>query len=92
MLINIGRLLMLCIWAFLLLNFIHPFPKPMKYFLDVAAFFMLFMHGLQVTLLKATQGKDQKKIGGWLQLRIFLFGVFELLAWQKTQPPMPKRK
>lgn len=30
MLINVGRLLMLCIWAFLLMNIIHPFPKPMK--------------------------------------------------------------
>jgi putative membrane protein len=92
MLINVGRLLMLCIWAFLLMNIIHPFPKPMKYFLDVAMVFMFFMHGLQIMLLKATQGKEQNKIGGWLQLRIFLFGVFELLAWQKKQPPLPPRK
>jgi len=92
MLINVGRLLMLCIWGFLLFNIIHPFPKPMKYFLDVAMVFMFFMHCLQVMLLKATQGKDQTKIGTWLQVRIFLFGVFELLAWQKKQPPLPGRK
>ena len=91
MLINIGRLLMLCIWAFLLMNIIHPFPKPMKYFLDVAMVFMFLMHGLQVMLLKATQGKEQKPLGAGLQLRIFLFGVFELLAWQKKQPPLPKK-
>lgn len=91
MLINFGRLLMLCIWAFLLSNIIHPFPKPMRYFLDVAMVFMFFMHGVQVMLLKATQAKDQPAIGFWLQLRIFLFGVFELLAWQKKQPPLPKR-
>ncbi|MCC3704694.1 DUF1145 family protein [Rouxiella badensis] len=91
MLINLGRLLMLCIWIFLLSNIVHPFPKPMRYFLDVAMVFMFFMHGIQVMLLKATQAKDQPKIGGWLELRIFLFGVFELLAWQKKQPPLPKK-
>ncbi|EIW1341851.1 DUF1145 domain-containing protein, partial [Salmonella enterica] len=26
MLINLGRLLMLCVWAFLLLNLFQPFP------------------------------------------------------------------
>ncbi|MBK1749556.1 MAG: DUF1145 domain-containing protein, partial [Escherichia coli] len=26
MLINIGRLLMLCVWGFLILNLVHPFP------------------------------------------------------------------
>ncbi|MEN1536814.1 DUF1145 domain-containing protein, partial [Pseudomonas aeruginosa] len=25
MLINIGRLLMLCVWGFLILNLVHPF-------------------------------------------------------------------
>ncbi|MBU9845309.1 DUF1145 family protein [Rahnella ecdela] len=92
MLINIGRLLMLCIWAFLAFNLIHPFPKPIKYFLDVAIVFMFFMHGLQVMLLKATQGKEKDTIGPWLQTRIFLFGVFELMAWQKKQPPLPSKK
>jgi putative membrane protein len=47
MLINLGRLLMLCIWIFLLSNIVHPFPKPMRYFLDVAMVFMFFMHGIQ---------------------------------------------
>lgn len=27
MLINIGRLLMLCVWGFLILNLVHPFPR-----------------------------------------------------------------
>lgn len=30
MLINIGRLLMLCVWGFLILNLVHPFP-PAEY-------------------------------------------------------------
>ena len=43
MLINLGRLLMLCVWGFLLSNLFHPFPKPLKYFIDVALFFMVVM-------------------------------------------------
>ena len=58
MLINLGRLLMLCVWAFLLLNLFQPFPKPLNIFVNVALIFMILMHGLQLTLLKATQPKD----------------------------------
>ncbi|MBT0646842.1 DUF1145 domain-containing protein, partial [Escherichia coli] len=54
MLINLGRLLMLCVWAFLLLNLFQPFPKPLNIFVNVALIFMILMHGLQLTLLKAT--------------------------------------
>ena len=61
MLINLGRLLMLCVWGFLLSNLFHPFPKPLKYFIDVALFFMVVMHGLQLVLLKSTQPKDQPR-------------------------------
>ncbi|QCR37527.1 DUF1145 family protein [Nissabacter sp. SGAir0207] len=92
MLINIGRVLMLCVWAFLLSNVIHPFPKPLNIFLNVAMIFMILMHGLQLTLLKSTQPKDGPAIGKAQQFRIFLFGVFELLAWQKKQPALPKKK
>ncbi|AJI94697.1 DUF1145 family protein [Yersinia ruckeri] len=90
MLINLGRLLMLGVWAFLVLNLIQPFPSPLKYFVNVAMIFMVLMHGLQLILLKSTQPKDQP-ISGWQQVRIFVFGIFELLAWQKKQPPMPKK-
>ena len=47
MLINLGRLLMLCVWAFLLLNLFQPFPKPLNIFVNVALIFMILMHGLQ---------------------------------------------
>ena len=83
MLINAGRLLMLGVWGFMVLNLIHPFPKPLNYFIHVAMVFTFFMHGLQLTLLKATQGKSAQHISAVQQLRIFLFGVFELLVWQK---------
>ncbi|GAA0483249.1 MULTISPECIES: DUF1145 family protein [Tatumella] len=82
-----GRILMLFVWAFLLMNIVHPAPKPLKYFIDVALFFMVVMHGLQLVLLRATQPKDGPALGGLTQLKIFFFGVFELLAWQKKNYP-----
>jgi putative membrane protein len=92
MLINIGRLLMLCIWGFLLANLVHPFPKPLNIFLNVAMIFMALMHGLQLTLLKSTQPKEGPALSRAQQFRIFLFGVFELLAWQKKQPALKNLK
>ncbi|CNL49528.1 DUF1145 family protein [Yersinia alsatica] len=88
--INLGRLLMLGVWFFLLLNLFKPFPTPLKYFINVAMIFMVLMHGLQLVLLKSTQPKDQP-ISRLQQVKIFVFGVFELLAWQKKQPPIPKK-
>ena len=87
MLIYAGRLLMIFVWGFLLLNVVHPFPKPLTYFVNVALFFMLIMHGLQLVLMRATQAKGTTKLSGWLQVKIFVFGVFELLAWQKKHFP-----
>lgn len=83
MLINLGRLLMLCVWAFLLLNLFQPFPKPLNIFVNVALIFMILMHGLQLTLLKATQPKEAPPLSRFEQIRIFIFGVFELVARQK---------
>lgn len=84
MLINSGRLLMLCVWAFLLLNIFHPFPRPLNIFVNVALIFMAIMHGMQLALLKSTQPKDGPPLSRVQQLKIFIFGVFELLAWQKA--------
>lgn len=85
MLINLGRLLMLGVWAFMLLNLFQPFPRPLNIFVNVAMVFTILMHGLQLVLLKSTQAKDAAPIGKMQELRIFIFGVFELLAWQKQQ-------
>lgn len=82
-LINLGRLLMLCVWAFLILNLIQPFPRPLNIFVNVALIFMVIMHGLQLGLLKATQSKEGPPLSRAAQIKIFLFGVFELLVWQK---------
>ena len=92
MLINFGRLLMLCVWAFLLLNLFQPFPKPLNIFVNVALIFMILMHGLQLTLLKATQTKEIPPLGRFEQIRIFIFGVFELVAWQKKLKATLKKK
>ena len=81
MLINLGRLLMLCVWAFLLLNIFQPFPRPLNIFVNVALVFM--MHGMQLALLKSTMPKDGPQMTSGEKVRIFLFGVFELLVWQK---------
>ncbi|CAX57269.1 DUF1145 family protein [Erwinia pyrifoliae] len=89
MLINAGRLLMVFVWAFLLLNVVQPFPKPLTYFVNVALFFMVIMHGLQLVLMRTTQPQGAAKLSGVMQAKIFFFGVFELLAWQKKN--LPKR-
>ena len=83
MLINIGRLLMLCVWGFLILNLVHPFPRPLNIFVNVALIFTVLMHGMQLALLKSTLPKDGPQMTTAEKVRIFLFGVFELLVWQK---------
>ncbi|MBJ7222101.1 MULTISPECIES: DUF1145 family protein [unclassified Brenneria] len=84
--INLGRLLMLGVWGFLVLNLFHPFPRPLNIFMTVAMVFTILMHGFQLLLLKSSQPKGNPPLSPALQARIFLFGVFELLAWQKKQP------
>lgn len=83
LLINLGRLMMLCVWAFLILNLIQPFPRPLNIFVNVALVFTFFMHALQATMLKSALPKDGPQMSKADQFRIFLFGVFELLVWQK---------
>jgi putative membrane protein len=43
----------------------------------------LLLSGLQLALLKATQPKEGPPLTTGQKVRIFLFGVFELVAWQK---------
>ena len=75
MLINIGRLLMLCVWGFLILNLVHPFPRPLNIFVNVALIFTVLMHGMQLALLKSTLPKDGPQMTTAEKVRIFLFGV-----------------
>lgn len=92
MLINSGRLLMMGVWAFLILNLIHPFPRPLNIFVNVALVFTAFMHALQMVMLKTALPKDGPQMTAAEQWRIFLFGVFELLVWQKRLKAQQKTK
>lgn len=87
MLINIGRVLMLFVWAFLVWSLIQPYPRPLNIFVNVALVFMVLMHGMQMALLKTTLPKDGPQMTTAEKIRIFLFGVFELLVWQKKITP-----
>ncbi|AOM42100.1 DUF1145 family protein [Xenorhabdus hominickii] len=84
MFIQLGRVIMIFVWGIMIFNLIHPFPKPLRYFMDVAMIFTVVMHAFQLLLLKNSQPKDQN-LSTFLQTKIFFFGVFELLAWQKKQ-------
>jgi len=92
MLINLGRLLMLGVWAFLILNLIHPFPRPLNIFVNVALVFTAFMHALQMVMLKTALPKEGPQMTAAEQWRVFLFGVFELLVWQKRLKALQKKK
>lgn len=62
---------------------VHPFPRPLNIFVNVALIFTVLMHGMQLALLKSTLPKDGPQMTTAEKVRIFLFGVFELLVWQK---------
>ncbi|WP_071825910.1 DUF1145 family protein [Phytobacter massiliensis] len=85
--INLGRLLMLFVWAFLLFNLFAPFPKPLNIFVNVALVFTVFMHAIQATMMKKSLPKEGPQMTRFEEFRIFLFGVFELLVWLKKLKP-----
>lgn len=89
---NLGRLLMLGIWVVMVFNLIHPVHRPLNIFLNVAFIFTLLMHGLQVAMLKSSLPAKQKKLGFIQEIKIFLFGVFELIIWQKKHPDITREK
>ncbi len=78
--INLGKLLMSGMWGVFIFNLVYAFPKPMNHFLNIAMILMALMHGIQLVMLKATQPTS---ITFCKQIKIFLFGVLELLRWQK---------
>ncbi|MDC9590507.1 DUF1145 family protein [Xenorhabdus sp. XENO-10] len=84
MFIQLGRVIMILVWGIMIFNLLHPFPNPLKYFMDIAMVFTIIMHAFQLIMLKSSQPKDQK-LSAFFQAKIFFFGVFELLAWQKKQ-------
>lgn len=87
--INVGRLLMLGIWAFMLGNLIYTYSSPINIFINVAMIFMVFIHILQVALFN-NKADIPPLLRLWRAFKLFLFGVFELLAQQKKNLPPPK--
>lgn len=83
MFINIGRVLMLLVWTVMIYNIFMPFAKPLNYILNVAFSFMVIMHILKLLILKIALANEQTYFSKAAQIRLFFFGVFELLAWQK---------
>ncbi|WP_179233349.1 DUF1145 domain-containing protein, partial [Salmonella enterica] len=57
MLSNLRRLLITFVWAFLILNLVHRFPRPLTIFVNVALVFMALMNGMQLAALKSTKPK-----------------------------------
>ena len=82
-LINLGRLLMLGVWAFLILNQVNPIPPPMNILVKLALILKSFFQPQQNVVVKNGLPKDGPQMTGWQQLRVFIFGVFELLVWMK---------
>lgn len=83
MLINLGRLADAVRLGLSVIESVSALPEAAEYLCQRRADFMILMHGLQLTLLKATQPKEAPPLSRFEQIRIFIFGVFELVAWQK---------
>lgn len=65
-------------------NGLPPVPANWALYREkVALVFMALMHGMQLALLKSTIPKEGPQMTTGEKIRIFLFGVFELLVWQK---------
>lgn len=84
MLINLGRLLMLIIWGFLIFNVIMPVQKPLNYFLYFALIFMTVMHFLKVLMISFLQAKSEPLTSSH-KIKLFLFGVFEMIPMYQRQ-------
>ena len=74
MLINIGRLLMLCVWGFLILNIFQPFPRPLNIFVNVAPDFYradawYATGAIAIDLTKRWPADDDRRKGAYFPFR-----------------------
>lgn len=83
--IQIGRLLYLIIWGFLILNLFYPYPGAAKMLAYVALAVMVITHGLQAWILNTTLTEQERKHDRFITLRLFLFGIVEVLSWKKSK-------
>lgn len=81
--LNLGRALMLLVWALLLTNVVHPLsPKTLSALLYLLLGLTLVMHTLQLLLARTLLGKS-RPLGRAGSLRVMLFGVLELLPLRR---------
>lgn len=85
MIIFIGRLFYLCVWAFLIFNLICPLPHPANIVGNIALLVLILTHGLQAILLNATLTPQEKQNDRFKVFRLFVFGIFETLNWNQTK-------
>ncbi|MDF7667884.1 DUF1145 domain-containing protein [Orbaceae bacterium ESL0727] len=82
MFIILGKTLYTIMWLFLLVNLIHPYPKPANIVTNIALIALIMVHGLQAWFLSSTMTKQEKRQDRFKVLRLFLFGLFETLSWK----------
>ncbi|MGL4270580.1 MAG: DUF1145 domain-containing protein [Plesiomonas sp.] len=81
--LNLGRLLMLLVWALLLTNLVHPLsPHTLSVLLYLLLGLTLMMHALQLLLARTLLGKA-RPLGRSGSLRVLLFGVLELIPLRR---------
>lgn len=80
----IGKIVYLIIWIFLLFNLIMPYPKPANLVAYLALAMFAIIHGLQAWLLSSTLTRQEKQQDRFKIMRMFIFGVFEVLSWKKN--------
>lgn len=83
MFIVLGKIVYAFIWLFLLFNLIAPYPKPANIVANIALAAFAITHGLQAWLLSSTLSSQEKQQDRFRTLRMFIFGVFEVLSWKK---------
>lgn len=85
MFILVGKLFYLCVWGFLVFNLIFPFRYPANIVINIALAAMCIIHGLQALLLNATLSSQEKDSDRFKALRLFVFGIFEVLSWKNKR-------
>lgn len=85
MFIYIGKTVYLCIWLFLLFNFIHPYPAPADMLAYIAFVTFFILHGLQAWLLNSTLSRQEKQQHHFRVVKLFIFGFIEAMSWKKNK-------
>lgn len=80
-----GKIGYVLIWLFFLWNLFFPYQRPANILCNIAFCAMIILHGLQAFLFATTRTQQEKEKDKFAVFRFFLFGVFEVLSWNKKQ-------